>query len=273
MVHTFYFWRCADLTALAAKALGKHGEAATYAQLAQRTQRAFHKKYYDHEKGTYGNAGGNIFALRMGLPAEQYEKVVACLAADIGANDGHLDTGIFGTQFFFEVLSENGLHSLAYQAMNKRTRPSYGYWLEQGATTTREAWDDSGSHNHPMFGGGIVWFYRKLAGMNADPLQPGYRHIVFRPQRVKELDYVTYSNRTPLGQAGITWRNQDGRFLMNILVPVGSTATVYVPASNTQHVTESGKDPAESTGVSFLRMQDGYAIFRVSSGAYHFQVN
>jgi hypothetical protein len=34
-----------------------------------------------------------------------------------------LDTGIFGTQFFFEVLSENGMHDLAYEAMNKREEP------------------------------------------------------------------------------------------------------------------------------------------------------
>ena len=35
--------------------------------------------------------------------------------------DDHLDTGIFGTQFFFEVLSENGLNELAYRVMNQRT--------------------------------------------------------------------------------------------------------------------------------------------------------
>ena len=43
------------------------------------------------------------------------------MKSDIVANDGNLDTGIFGTQFFFEVLSENGLHEMAFEAMNKKT--------------------------------------------------------------------------------------------------------------------------------------------------------
>jgi hypothetical protein len=46
------------------------------------------------------------------------------LKEDIKANNGHLDTGIFGTQFFFEVLSENGMHDLAYEAMNKKEEPA-----------------------------------------------------------------------------------------------------------------------------------------------------
>ena len=141
LVHTFYFWRCADLTAKAANALNKPDEAKFYASLAEKTKQAFHKKFFDAQNGTYGAGGGNIFALKMGVPADQYPRVIAALRADIKANDGHLDTGIFGTQFFFEVLSENGMHDLAYEALNKRTMPSFGYGLAQGATTTWEQWD------------------------------------------------------------------------------------------------------------------------------------
>lgn len=169
MVHTFYFWRCADIAAKIAKALNKYKEGKVYAELAEQTRQAFYRKFYDTRNGTYGNNGGNIFALKMGVPPRQYKKVIAALKANIKANNEHLASGIFGTQFFFEVLSENSMHDLAYKAMDKQTKPSYGHWLELGATTTRESWDEKGSHNHPMFGGGLVWFYRKLAGMNTDP--------------------------------------------------------------------------------------------------------
>ncbi len=271
MVHTFYLWRCADLTARSAKALGKNDDFEKYSELAENTRMAFYRKFYDEVNGTYGKGGGNIFALRMGVPADQYEKIVDALKTDIAANDGHLDTGIFGTQFFFEILSENDLQDLAYEAMNKRTFPSYGQWLELGATTTREQWSERGSHNHPMFGGGLVWFYRKLAGMNADPLNPGYRHIIFHPQPVDELSFVTYTNKTPVGAAGISWKNENNKFLMDIIVPVGSDATVYVPAESGQNITESGKKAESSKGVNFLRMEDGYAVFKVGSGEYSFE--
>jgi len=271
MVHTFYLWRCADFTAKTAKSLGKTAEAEEYNKLADRTREAFHQKFYDKTKGTYGLYGGNIFALKMGVPSDQFDRVVGALKADIIANGGNLDTGIFGTQFFFEVLSENGLHEMAYEAMNKRTQPSFGWWIDQGATTTWEQWDGTGSRNHPMFGGAITWFYRKLAGMNIDPEQPGYRNIIFRPQPVGDIRFVSYSNLTTFGTAGINWEKKNGKFKMDIIVPVGSTATVWVPATKANDITESGKKINKLNEVVFQRMASGYAVFTVASGKYSFE--
>ena len=151
--------------------------------------------------------------------------------------DDHLDTGIFGTQFFFEVLSENGLNELAYRVMNQRTMPSYGWWIDQGATTTWEEWNGDGSRNHPMFGGGISWFYRYLAGMNPDPEKPGYKHIIFRPMPPEDITFASYSNLTPYGTAAISWKKDKESMTMDVTVPVGSTATVWVPAQSENDVT------------------------------------
>ncbi|MEQ9101567.1 MAG: family 78 glycoside hydrolase catalytic domain [Imperialibacter sp.] len=270
MVHTFYFWRCVEIASKTARILGKKGEAEAYESLAQTTTQAFYKKFYNSETGSYGKGGGNVLALRMGVPAGQYDQVKAALIADIKADNGHLDTGIFGTRFFFEVLASNGLNNLAYEALNKTDEPSFGHWLELGSTTTREHWSEDGSFNHPMFGGGLVWLYKNLAGMQTDIADPGYKHIIFRPQPVDELDFVTYSNNTIYGQAGITWKNQPNDFQMNVTVPVGSTATVYIPASEKEAVTEGGEKAENSASVNFKGMEEGYAIFEVGSGNYNF---
>ena len=271
MVHTFYLWRCADFTSKAAKVLGNNNDAKEYAALAERTKQAFLKKFYDEEKGTYGPYGGNIFALVMGVPADQEKRVLDALKRDIADNDGHLDTGIFGTQFFFEILAEYGMNDLAYEAMNKRTQPSYGWWIEQGATTTWERWDGGGSRNHPMFGGGIVWFYRKLAGMNADPENPGYRNVIFRPQPAGDLKYASYSNLTSYGTAGIRWEKKDNNFIMEVNVPVGSTATVYVPAGTAGEIRESGKPIKKNNkNISLIGTEGNYVVLSINSGAYVF---
>ncbi len=272
LVHTFYFWRCAYLTAKSAEALGKMEEVHKYAELAASTKNAFHKKFFDAEKGSYGAAGGNIFALKMGVRKNQYKKVVKALKENINSNNGHLDTGIFGTQFFFEVLSENGMHDLAYEAMNKKDEPGYGRWLELGATTSWEQWSINGSHNHPMFGGGLVWYYRKLAGMNADSKEPGYRHIIFRPQPVDDLSYVQYHNKTAYGNAGILWEKGNDNFSMEVTVPVGSRATVHIPAKQNQQVSESGKSVLNSGFIKKVGEEDNYKIFSVNSGVYKFEV-
>jgi alpha-L-rhamnosidase len=271
MVHTFYLWRCADITSKTAQVLGNKAEAEKYRVVAEKTRAAFMEEFWDETAGSYGKYGGNIFALRMGVPEEKKAKVIAALEADIKANGGHLDTGIFGTQFFFEVLAENGLNELAFEAMNKRTIPSYGYWLEQGATTSWEQWDKGGSGNHPMFGGGMVWLYRKLAGMNTDTEFPGYRNIIFRPQPPKDLTSAGYSNLTNYGEAGIKWKKEQGRFTMEINVPVGTDATVYVPAKSNRSVLESGRKPSRSPGVRFEKNEDGYAVYKVGSGHYSFE--
>jgi alpha-L-rhamnosidase len=270
MVHTFFLWRCADLTAKAARALGKETAAGEYEKLASKTREAFHRRFYDETNGTYGPAGGNIFALKMGVPEEQYAKVIRALKTDIRKNEGNLDTGIFGTQFFFEVLTAHGMHEVAYEAMNKRTQPGYGWWIEQGATTTWERWDGRGSRNHPMFGGGIAWFYRDLAGMNPDEEKPGYRHIVFKPQPPKELQSAMYSNKTAFGEASIGWRKQEGKFIMDIVVPVGCAATVHVPSRSARKVREGNQMPGRSPQITFLREQDGFAVYKVGSGEYRF---
>ena len=270
MVHTFYLWRCSDLTARAAKALGKDKDELYYNGVAEKVRSAFMKKYYDKEKGTYGQYGGNIFALKMGVPADQKEKVINALKNDIVKAGYHLDTGIFGTQFFFEILSENGMNDLACKVMNQRTQPSYGWWIEQGATTTWEKWDGEGSRNHPMFGGGIVWFYRKLAGMNTDPDKPGYKHIIFRPEPAEEITSASYSNITPFGPAGINWKREGRSFNAQISIPVGSVATVFIPASKADDVTSSDMKNKQNKLVEFLKMDNGYAVFRVKSGSYSF---
>jgi alpha-L-rhamnosidase len=271
MVHTFFLWRCSDLTSKAAKVLGRTEDYKYYDSLALKVRNAFQDKYFDKVKGTYGPYGGNIFALKMGVPASQKNLVLASLEADIHAAGDHIDTGIFGTQFFFEVLSENGLHELAYKVMNQHTQPSYGWWIEQGATTTWEQWNGSNSRNHPMFGGGIVWFYRKLAGMNADPEQPGYKHIIFKPQPVNDIKYASYSNLTPYGTASVSWKKESGKFLMEINVPSGCYATVYVPALKPTGIIENKRKIRRSKGVAFERMEEGYAVYKTGSGNYIFE--
>lgn len=271
LVHTFYFWLCSDITAKTARVLGKTAEATEYARLAEQTRLAFHKRFYNAENGSYGKAGGNIFALYMGVPADQYEKVRSALVKDIQENKGHLDTGIFGTRYFFEVLANNGLNDLAYEAMNKTTEPSFGHWLEIGSTTTREQWSEEGSHNHPMFGGGLVWFYRNLAGMQFDEGQPGYKHIIFRPQPAGDLTFASYRRETIYGESAIRWEKKGDVYQLDVEVPLGSTASVYVPARRQSDVTESGKPAASSDGVRFSKMDGRYAVFEVVSGKYEFQ--
>jgi alpha-L-rhamnosidase len=154
--------------------------------------------------------------------------------------------------------------------MNKRTQPGFGWWIDQGATTTWEQWNGENSRNHPMFGGSLVWFYRKLAGMNADPEMPGYRHILFRPQPVSDLSFVKYINQTAYGEAGINWQNSDQEFAMQVTVPVGCSATVFVPLRKEKNISENGLKVANSGDIQLIRVDSDYQVMELKSGNYQF---
>lgn len=270
LVHTYFLWRCADFTARAAKALRQTDDERKYNALAEEVKQAFHKKFYDTKKASYGDFGSNIFALKMGVPEKYYHKILETVRTEIAARDGHLNTGIFGTQLFFEVLAENGLSDIAYTAMNKHSFPGFGHWIAQGATTTWEQWDGSNSRNHPMFGGAITWYYRKLAGMNADEDQPGYKHIIIRPVIPDSISYASYSTRTPYGDASVSWQRNDDQFYLETDIPVGSTATVYIPCDPVSSINEGGSKVNEVKEVTDKGWKDGYRQLEITSGTYRF---
>ena len=127
------------------------------------------------------------------------------------------------------------------------------------------------SGNHVMLVGDLViWLYENLAGIRPDPEQPGFKHIVMKPQPVGDLKFVKATHRSPYGLIASDWRRSGGKFDWHITVPANTTATVYVPAKSAESVTESGKPAGQARGVQFVRMEGDRAVFRVGSGRYHF---
>ena len=273
LVHTFYLWYCAELMTRAAAVNSHHLDLVpnaftedidAYGALAQRTREAFHRKFYNPEAKSYGDYGSNVLALYMGVPDSVKADVVRTLEHEIGVTyNGHLNTGIFGTRFLFEVLCDNGLTELALRVLRQRDFPGFGYWIEQGATVTWEAWNGDNSRNHPMFGGGLVSLYRDLAGVRVEPpmsISPkewsrlgyslvksaGYRHVIVRPCMSPSLSQVMYEKQTPLGLLRNAIQVQrDGQYRMTLTVPVGSSATVILPG---QDVTQVGQGTHVFTG-------------------------
>ena len=244
LVHTFLLWNSADIAASTAKKLGE--DQSEFISIRNKAYDAFHEHMYDAETGSYGKHGSNVLALKMGVPEERHARVLAALRQNIVEVNDHLDTGIIGTRYLFEVLCDNGLVDLAYKIINQRDFPSFGWWLEQGATTTWENWNGADSRNHPMFGGGIGWFYRDLAGLRC--IEPGYKEFEIRPVVPEGLEWVEYTHKTTYGEIGIRWENIDGNFRLDCTVPVGTIAKVYVPSESGYecHEVVSGKYRFES---------------------------
>jgi alpha-L-rhamnosidase len=66
------------------------------------------------------------------------------------------------------------------------------------------------------------------------------------------------------------WKHNGGVFDWRIEIPANTTATVFVPAKSVEGVLENGMFAKGAAGVKYLRMENGYAVFNVGSGQYHF---
>ena len=228
MVHTFMWWYCADITSKMALVLGKADDADRYNKLADRIVTAFHDKFYDAEKGSYGPDECDVFALKMGVP--ERDRVIGDLRKWMSVHGNHLVTGLIGTRILFEVLSDCGLNDLAWEILHKDDYPSYGEMIKNGSTTMWEQWDGKHSHDHPMFGGGLVWFYRTLAGISPDPAHPAYRHSFIKPYFPEGLDSVDYTFDTVYGPIRVAWqRSGSNAVTLDITIPEGCSASLLLP--------------------------------------------
>jgi len=278
LMSTGFLFYSQRLLANMAQILGKKDDAAKYAALADKTREVFNRTFWNEKTGGYGanNQAANSLALFMGLvPAERVPRVVDNLVKDVEAHGGHLTTGNICTKYLLEALATHGHADLAYRIAAQQTYPSWGFMLANGATTLWERWEllteyGMNSHNHPMMGSVSAWFYKYLAGINTDPQAPGFKRFIIHPYPVGDLTWVRSQYASMYGIIRCAWRKEDGAFHLNVTVPVNTTATVYVPASDASQVTESGKPAARATGVKWVRNEGGAVVFEVGSGDYEF---
>jgi hypothetical protein len=274
LVSTAYYHHVLQLMAEIAGLL-KNGEDSAYFQdLAVRTKQAFNRKYYRESEKSYsiGRQGANVFALGFGLvPENRIRDVFESLVRNIESNtDEHFDTGMMGTPLALDVLTRYGRVDLAYSMMNQHDYPSFGYAIDRGASTIWETWRGDASHSHPMFGSVCQWFYQALAGINPDPEHPGFRNIIIRPRPVGNLTYARATHESVYGtiESGWEWKGKD--LDLNLSVPVNSTATVILPATDPEDVTIRYRKEENSRYVSFLESGDNLVKYRVGSGHYSF---
>jgi alpha-L-rhamnosidase len=281
LLGTAYFFYLLRLMARNARLLGELQDARDFDGLAEQLRRAFNAKYFNPITAQYSNGSqtSSILPLAFGMvPESQRKRVLEVLVEKIKLQSGgRIAAGLIGCQWLMQLLSDNGHADLAYEIARQKTYPSWGYMTSRGATTVWELWNGDtaapwmNSHNHLMLVGDLVtWFYENLAGIRSDPAQPGFKHIIMRPTPAGDLTFVKASHRSPHGEIVSEWRREGATFSWNVLVPVNTHATLFVPAKSADHVLERGAPSKRSPGVEWLRDENGAAVYQIGSGRYHF---
>jgi len=243
---TSHYYSCINYMVRSAELLGNKADAATYAKLGEYVKQAYNKKFFNTETRQYatGSQFSNAVSLYMGLVEPENRKAVLDnLVADIRNHGNRLTTGDIGNRYLFQTLAENGLNELMYTMNNHYEAPGYGYQLQYGVTTLTEQWDPKrgSSWNHFMMGQIDEWFYKSLAGIQADMEQPGFKHFFVKPVMVGDMTYVKATHKCLYGTIGVSWKKAKGSFELEVQVPVNTSATVVLPFKTTTALM-NGKD-------------------------------
>ena len=275
-----------------------HADSLKYAELYDNIKAEWQTRYLDSNgQPTVSTQTSYLMALKFGLlPETSVERAREILREKIENNGYKLSTGFIGTSLLNQTLSEQGMDDLAYDLLLQRENPSWLYSVDQGATTIWERWDsytkDGGfnkhewnmnSFNHYSYGVVSEWMFRRVAGIEADEAQPGFKHFflmptpddrTYFPAGQERITSVKATHESGYGLIGSEWqRGDDGRISYQATVPANTTATLYLPLlSENDEITEGGKALEEAEGVTFKGIEDGKAVIELESGSYEFSM-
>ena len=241
VVATAHLARSAQIVADTAHVLGLHGDAVRFAQVAEDVRNAFQHAFVTPAGRILSDAQTvYAIALQWDLLTDQDQRARAAerLADLVRTSAFRISTGFIGTPVICDALTESGYPDIAFRLLFQTKAPSWLYPVTMGATTVWERWDSllpdgtinpSGmtSFNHYALGSVVDWVHRRIAGLA--PTSPGYRTIAVRPHPPSQLQYATARHITPYGEASVAWTRSQGRFVLDVAVPVGVRADIELP--------------------------------------------
>ena len=286
-----YYCQDAQILAQVAAEIGNTNDAAKFGLLAANIGGAFNSTYYSPANGYYANGSqtSQAMPLYLGLvsPTNQ-SAVLGELIANINAKG--LTAGEIGHRYLLRAVTDMGRPDVVYNLHSDTNDPGYGFILNHGATALTEAWDadPSDSQDHFMLGHITEWFYHDLAGIQYDPVQPGFQHVIIKPAFVGGISWVNASYNSARGLIASAWTLTNNQATLNVSVPVGSTGSIYLPIlgnlTTNLVVDESGANlwqkggvSGASPGVAFSQVAGSGAqtclVWTVGSGSYQFSWN
>ena len=253
LIGTAYFYKCAKIMQRVASVLGDNADSVRYEKLSQNISAAFAKHFLkDGGVIATNTQTGYLLALDFDiLPENERAAVFAKFLEKFAADGYRLDTGFVGTPLLTRVLSRFGRHDLAVNLLLSSQYPSWGYSIEQGATTMWERWNSyshkdgfgesaMNSFNHYAYGAIGNWLYNEVGGLALDSEKAGYKNIVFAPKMSERLSSASVFHDTPYGRAQSKWKVENGVMEWFITIPPNASGRVVIPAEKPEFATFDG---------------------------------
>lgn len=221
-VNTVLFIKQMKMVIELARLIGKEDSVSHLPELIKKASDMVDVAYYSPMTHCYcGDVqGANCLALDAGLGDEKTLQMTVEKYADREC----FDTGIVATDVLPRILFESGNAQVAFDLMNSRKLPSFGYMMKHGATTLWEDWLPERSLNHPMFGALTRYLFTYLLGITQQSDSAGFEHIVIKPCLVEGLNKASGFITTVRGRISVSYEKKGDSVCFDIELPENSSA-------------------------------------------------
>ncbi len=273
---TIGYYNTALITSKTAAILGFKHDADHYSALAEKIKASFNDNFFNPQSGKYAKYSqtSQLMPLYFNLaPENKRQLVLDNLVRKIEADSNHVGTGFVGTPLILTALSDLGKGEVAYKMANQRTYPGwYDMVFNHGTKIFKEDWK-GGKVQMPPLGGSLgYWFYYSLAGIQPDPLAPGFKNVVIRPDFVSDLTWVKGEYQSLYGTIKSQWKRENNFLTLNVEIPANTTATISLPTDNIANIAENGNYLINIKDFKSISTANGKTVIQTGSGNYSFRI-
>ena len=226
VINQCFFGYSSLLLSKMCKFVGYEERRKKYGRVYEQAKTAFLKRYYKHGKIESDTETAYALAYSVGfLTADEIKKRLP----EILRKKGCLTTGFIGVRFILPTLCDIGETDLAYELIAKKEYPSWGYMLENGATTVWERWNgytkedgfedpEMNSFNHYSLGSCVEWLYSYVLGIKLDE---DTEEVTIKPTVSERLTFAKGGTKVNGGKISVCWKREENVVTIEVAADVG----------------------------------------------------
>ncbi|MBE5833309.1 MAG: glycoside hydrolase [Butyrivibrio sp.] len=204
--------------------------------------------YYKKTDNNCPDDRANALAVISGLASsDKYKDITKIL-------EHTMNSSPYMEKYVLDALCEMGQIDKAIVRIKDR----YKEMVNFNYSTLWEYWNQDGTLNHAWSGGPLITMSKYIAGIR--PIETGYKKFEVRPY-LADLSHVKCTVPSAKGPINVAIKRDEDRYHMELTIPEGSLAYIYLPFSNPETLNKiCYKYDVTEDNCAFLQLESGHYI-------------
>ena len=232
------------------------------------------QRFMDSYQSAQSHQGTNVLGLSYGLvPAGDKQDLLKNIVKQ------GFDCKTLLSLPLLQVLFENGEEDTAYEIINSKQYPGWGYMMAQGSKTIWEGFDDIESHSHAWNAYPARLFVQYIVGIRA--VMPGFEKVEIAPYIPSDMAFAEGNVPTVGGEIKVKWEKGNSGFTLDVFIPDNMTAIIKIPkldfsqvciCISDQIIWKDSQFYSQFENISFCEETSTAIVLSVDCGKYKFKL-